>query len=381
MAVPVLFSRDYPYRVTVHNRTHSGGWVLSYMKFEAPPVAKSDKFATIDDALAAVKELTQRLNSAWGNEAVIIDGSLNEILRVNLSEQIIPHAVLAVSPDNQTIALTSANGLKLFDRKGNRLYMLPHRAWDNNEGSECFFTSDGLLWFVRPGEKFEDAIISVLDTRAKKLVAEHRIEHPYGVYRFSPTKQGIFIAVSRDGEGDLLFSVEMSNRRLNIKSRQDLDKLNKAVMDISPSGQEILCVDSSEESLYKLDARTGRQTGALDRKVAFAGDPSSVKGFDDRFGNSCVFLTEDRLLMKTQCGRLILIDVKSMSVIGTVWPDGYHLYATDDQGKRVNNLSEADEWAGDIWYVFQAPAGRVLAEYNGETLKVLEVNSLIPNKT
>lgn len=348
--------------------------MLSYMNLQAPSAAKSDKPRTIDEALAAVEELTKIIERAWGDEAIIIDGSLNEILRVKLGEQVTPQTRLAISPDNQTIALTSANGLKLYDLKGNRLYELAHRSWDDNEGSQCFFTSDGLLWFVRPGEKFEDAIISVLDTKVKKLVAEHRIEHPYGIYRFLPTRQGIFIAVSQDGEGDMLYSIEMNDRRLNIKSRLDL---NEIVIALSPNGREFLYIDSSDGSLHKLDARTGRKISRLKRKVAFASDP---KGIEDQFNYSCVFLTEDMLLMLTEYGRLILIDVKSMSLIGTVWPDGHHIYAVDEKGNRVDDLSKADRWEGNIWYISQAANGKVLAGYV-ERLKVLEVSSLISHKS
>src|SRR5207249_4826746 len=108
---------------------------------------------------------------------------------------------------------------------------------------------------------------------------------------------------------------------------------------------------------------SGRVIASVGSQTIFAAD-NLIGECTDVAGYQAIFLDRDHLLAETHFGRLLLINRRTMQLVGTVWPPGYKLRGYDQTGKETDDPSKILDYEGGLTSLHAAGAGRVLTVYN-----------------
>jgi len=138
--LPKLYSRVVGERISPPVPTPDGGWLV-HSEHE-PEVLRLDRW----------------LNVVWRRD-----------LQAQ-TEEYVPCQV-AVSPDDQLMALSGRDSVRITDGAGTLLHTYSHPPWYGFCGTRCFFSPDSrYLWFATPGPPGDDDLLLVLETTGFTVV-------------------------------------------------------------------------------------------------------------------------------------------------------------------------------------------------------------------
>lgn len=340
LTVETIAEREFAYRLNLPVPTHGGGWLVSF----------------------------------WDHpEVVILDAGLNEVQRLDLQAQSEGYCSteVAMSRNGALLALSTRTELRLVDRRGAVLRRLPHHAWDAFTGSRCFFDAQGRLWYVRPrddDEATESGVLTVLDPASGAAVFEQAIESDVGHFVLSPLPDhaGALIDVACGQDGSFLHLARLTGAGLTIEEYPFDDRIFCG--GFSPNGSEFITGTHSGDAVKVHSFPGGQVIASVKGKTIFAGDDLGGQ-FGDDVGYQAIFLDDDHLLADTRFGRMLLIDRRTMQLIGTVWPPGYELRGYDAGGGLA--------YEGGLTSLHSAGPGRVLMGYKEKAIRLLDFAPLL----
>lgn len=334
-------------------------------------------------ATIAEREFTHRLNlpvpapgGGWlvsfrdHPEVVILDAGLNEVQRLDLQAQDEDYCStgVAMRRDGALLALSARTELRIVDRRGAVLRRFPHPAWDAFTGSSCFFDAQGRLWYIRPyDEATESGVLTVLDAASGATVSEQEVNSDIGHFGLFPlpSLDGALIDVSCGQDGSFLHLARLTGAGLTV---EDYPFDDRTMPSLSPGGGEF-ATGAHSGNAVKVHAFPGGQViASVKGKTIFAGDDLGGN-FGDDVGYQAIFLDDHHLLADTRFGRMLLIDRRTMQLIGTVWPPGYELRGYDAGGGLA--------YEGGLTSLHSAGPGRVLMGYKEEAIRLLDFAPLL----
>ncbi len=345
LTVEIIAAREFTHSPNLPVPTHDGGWVLS---FQDHP------------------------------EVIILDSRLNEVQHLDLRTQSEDYCSTQVtmSRDGALLALSGRTELRIADRRGAILHYLPHDPWESFTGSGCFFDAQGRLWYVRPyKDTWTEAMLTVLDPASGAALFEQEITGDVGHYYLFPLpdQAGALIDVACGQDGSFLHLARLTGAGLTVEG-YPLD--DRTMPSLSPGGGEFATGAHSGDAVEVHSFPGGQVAASIEGRVIFAADDLGGE-FGDEIGYQAIFLDDDHLLADTRFGRLLLIDRRTMQLIGTVWPPGYSLRGYDQRGKETDDPGSILAYEGGLTSLHSAGAGRVLMGYKSATLWLLDVSPLL----
>lgn len=338
LTVETIAEREFPHRLNLPVPTHGGGWLVSFQ--DHPDV-------------------------------VIFDAWLNEVQRLDLQAQDEGYCSteVAVSRDGALFALSTRTEMRLVDRRGAVLRRFPHHAWDAFTGSSCFFDAQGRLWYVRPyDDAVENGVLTVIDPASGVTVFERAIDSDVGHFVLSPLpdQAGALIDVACGQDGSFIHLARLTGAGLTIEEYPFDDRTFCG--GFSPNSTEFITGAHSGDAVKVHSFPGGQATASVKGRAIFAGDDLSGE-FGDSVGYWAIFLDGDLLLADTTFGRLLLIDRRTMQLIGSVWPPGYELRGYDAGGGLA--------YEGGLTSLHAAGPGRVLMGYKEKAIRLLDFSPLL----
>jgi hypothetical protein len=346
LQVRTIAERQFDHRLSLPVPTHDGGWIVSFQ--DHPDV-------------------------------VVLDSQLNELQRLDLQTQSQQYCFTAVamSPYGQLLGLSSRIDLRIVNRQGTVLHRIPHRAWESYTGSNCFFDFKDRLWYVRPGDQpGVDDCLTVVEPYSGEILTEQTIENEIGYFDLflCPDYESALIEVACGQDGSYLYLARLTGAGLTIQEYPFSDRT--FLGDFAPGGREFATGAHNGDAVKVHSFPSGHVIASVESETLFASDDLSGERPDD-VGYLVIFLDRDHLLAETGFGRMILIDRRSMRLLGTVWPSGYRLQGCDQSGRKTDDPRTIVDYEGSLTSLHPAGTGKVLTVYRDGVIRLLDVSPLL----
>ena len=346
LMVETIAERGFTHRLNLPVPTHDGGWVTSFR--DHPDV-------------------------------ILLDSRLNEVQRIDLQAQSEDYCSteVAMSRDGALFALSARAELRIVNRRGDVIHRLPHDPWEAFTGSSCFFDAAGRLWYVRSyDDAGNDCVLTVLDPVSGTALFEQAIESDIGHFSLSPLPdyKGALIDVSCGQDGSFLYLAQLTASGLAIKEYPFDDRTFSG--GFSSDGSEFATGAHQGDTIEVHSFPSGQVTAAIESETIFAADNLGGE-YGDTFGYQVIFLDDNHLLADTTFGRMLLIDCRTMHLIGTVWSSGFRLHGYDARGEETDNPGQIYAHESGLTSFHPAGDSQVLTVHEEATLRLLDVSPLL----
>jgi hypothetical protein len=333
-----LARREFKQRLGRPVRTHDGGWVIS---FRDQP------------------------------SAVVLDGRLNEVLRLDVPAD----AHIAAGRAGPGFAVLTKKELRVLDPKGTLRHAIPQRGWQPWAGTDCAIDGHDRVWYARPGDKpgTNDCLV-IVDPTSGATVAEERFENDVGFFALHACldPDSMLVEVSCGQDGSFLYHAAWTGSKIAIQPYPFEDRSFSG--GFSPDGREFVSGSHEGDGVQVHGLPDGRVVASIDSEAIF-GEDQFDSDEPDEVGYEALFLSNERILIDTHSRRLVLIDRPSMEVLGCVWPEGYDVKADDNADE--DDAAEACSYHGSLdSFHFRAPA-ELLVVFDGGLIRLLDVSSAL----
>jgi hypothetical protein len=308
---------------------------------------------------------------------VVLDSALHEILRLDLQAEPQHRYHAAMSPDGLWLGLSARTELRVVNRRGMVFHRFPHNAWESFTGSNCFFDAKCRLWYVQPGDQpGVDDRLSILNPGSGERIAERTIRNPVGLFYLfpCPDQESVLVDVGCGQDGSYLYLARLDGAELTLAEYPFDDRTFSG--GFSLDGREFVTGAHAGDALMVHSFPNGHVVASIESETLFAADDLSGETTDD-VGYQAIFLDDDHLLAQTGFGRLVLLDRRSMRLLGTVWPTGCRLRGYDEHGEETDDPIQTVSYETGLCSLHPAGPGKVLTVYDQTTVRLLDVSPLL----
>lgn len=312
-------------------------------------------------------------------EVLRLDRQLNEVWRRDLqaqTEEYVP-CQAAVSPDDQLMALSGRDSVRITDGAGTLLHTYIHPPWYNFCGTGCFFSPDSrYLWFATPGPAGDDDLLLVLETTGFTVVDQISTQNRYCAYAFHPTPltDRVIIDTAAGQDGSMMYRARLRADRITL---EELAQCQDQIMgNFSPEGDEFVTALVDEGDLRVYSFPEAAEIASVSGEVI--GQPPGLAPAieQDAFEYIVKYITPHLLIALTRFRRLLVIDRQKGQSVGELVPEGYRLQAHTERGEQTSDPARTGSYSGDIVDFYPSAAGQLLVWHGSGTLTVYDISSL-----
>lgn len=250
-------------------------------------------------------------------EVLLLDGDLRVTIAVPLPG--VPDgARVSVSEQAGLVALTSDDGLAVFDLTGRPVYRLDHDGLDNPD--PCRWTDDGaLMWTVLPGGPGIDVIAvasagwTVLGRVTVNRDPLWQTSH-ITLVADPATSVAAVQGVLTNGDGTYSACLRMADEVVTSMAQPTDEGLLEdcLLLDVRPAGGEFLMLEEGFRDLYLFSPKAQQITAKLSWSDLAGPEPGPPAGGEVSEGywhpSQVFYLTNDHLVTGTNGAQLLLLD-------------------------------------------------------------------------
>lgn len=286
------------------------------------------------------------------NEIHFLNAQLRPQGSVALSVKGTDWLSFAVAPNADLLALSDENRVVIFDAQGNICHELPHQSWPAHADGACAFDARGRLWCALGVER-----LALVDPSSGAVLAEGDIPNDEGTFSLRPCQDAncmvVDIACGQDGAST--YFVSFSDGQLHAQWLPQ-DGQGGVFADVSPDEQQCVFLNQDGDDLRVFGFPTGKLQGRVEAAPLFEGSEYE----EDALEYQAQYVQDGPLIVTTRSNRLLCFDPASLSLLGTLWPDGYELQWFDERGQPTINPNEYFDCQGDIFCIRRAGKHRLL---------------------
>lgn len=323
--------------------------------------------------------INQPINSEW---ATIVSGDRQKVTLVdrNLSpkyEYQLPDEIscLAISPKGDLLAAIMANGNHLaIVTAGNQLVFeeqLPNPPvklsylYNENGFQDCWFDADGLRFWCMKVIEFKEVEIQILDTNSWQIQRKLRLKDPiggYSTFSFHPHPENQILALwaSCGQNGQQVYW--LYDDGVKIHAVEVPCPYDTTPPEFHPAGGEFLVISNGDQQISRFSFPDCNLLGICEWPW-----PDS----EDSFGYYMCYLSDDRILVNTDEGRMYLIDLDKMEISDELILIGHEPRPCKELYPNLNDVEEG--LCGDLKYFYRCDSDSILSVHS--QLPSQELNS------
>ncbi|MEG4802156.1 hypothetical protein QUB63_19845 [Microcoleus sp. ARI1-B5] len=264
--------------------------------------------------------INQPINSQW---ATIVSGDRKKVTLVDRNfspkyEYQLPDEIscLAIGPKGDRLAAIMANGnhLAILTAENQLVYeqQLPNppvKYWlDNNNGfQDCWFDADGVRFWCMKLIEGEEVEIQIRDTNSWQIQRQLLLQDPFGWSSFSfhphPENQILALWAAAGQDGQQVYW--LYDDGIKIHAVEVACLADTSPPEFHPAGSEFLVLDDTERELSRFSFPDCNLIGKCQWPWP---------DLDDGFDYSMCYLSDDRILISSNQGRMYLIDLDRMQI-------------------------------------------------------------------
>lgn len=252
---------------------------------------------------------------------------------------------IAINPLNLNMSIARENKISINNQKGKPIYEIKHKDWDNFTGASNIFTEDGKYFINVIHVKDTEDHIQLRDAKTFKLL-DFVISPTYYCYynfHFTAALNQIIIETAHGQDESLTYLFEIIDNKLSFQeilylSDEIIGNLSSdktQVITAPHYGDEIMIHDYiKDETILKINA-----------SELFEEDTDEGFSYQVKFT-----LSDYYAIVKTQFGRLVVIDLKQKIGLGEIIPEG-NFEGYDIEGRITVDVNKIQHY-GDTFMDF-----------------------------
>lgn len=256
---------------------------------------------------------------------------------------------IAISPDGESLGISLKDRICITSRQGEVIRQVNHSPWGEYAGGGCAFSPDGrYFWTIRPGDEDGEVTIEVLECEVWSVVATTSFEaveeghwtlvaHPEG------RVVGAWLGAGQDGQW--LYWCGIEEGWLYVEEEPSLCYTGFPVF--HPAGGEFLTDELSEGMFRRHRFPSGEVIRELSEAAIFP--PQDDDDQPDKLSGMSAYVSDGRAVIPSDHGRLWLVDLRSMKIVGEVLLEGEplrsHKFDWDDRERPYGDLEQIHDLA------------------------------------
>ncbi|MCC3407442.1 MAG: hypothetical protein JGK17_17980 [Microcoleus sp. PH2017_10_PVI_O_A] len=271
---------------------------------------------------------------------------------------------LAIGPKGDRLAAIMANGnhLAILTAENQLVYehQLPNppvKYWlDNNNGfQDCWFDADGVRFWCMKLIEGEEVEIQIRDTNSWQIQRQLLLQDPFGWSSFSfhphPENQILALWAAAGQDGQQVYW--LYDDGIKIHAVEVACLADTSPPEFHPAGSEFLVLDDTERELSRFSFPDCNLIGKCQWPWP---------DLDDGFDYSMCYLSDDRILISSNQGRMYLIDLDRMLISQEVILIGHEPRPCLEFYPNLQGLEK--EICGDLHYFYRFDSDSILSVHS-----------------
>ncbi|MBE9092875.1 hypothetical protein [Tychonema sp. LEGE 07203] len=318
--------------------------------------------------------INQPINSKW---ATIVSGDRKKVTLVdrNLSpkyEYQLPDAIscLATSPEGDMLAAIMANGnhLAIVTAENQLVFeeQLPNppvkfsHLHNKNGFQDCWFDADGLRFWCMKLIEFKEVEIQIRDTNSWQIKLKLLLKNPFGWSSFSfhphPENQILALSAAAGQDGQQIYWLYDDGMKIHTVEVPCL--YDTTPPEFHPAGGEFFVINNYDGQISRFTFPDCNLLGICE---------CPCEDSDDCFRYSMCYLSDNRLLVNTDEGRMYIIDIDKMEISDELILSGHEPRPCKELYPTLKDLKEQLCSDLDCFYRFDSDS-------------ILSVHSQLPSQ-
>jgi len=207
------------------------------------------------------------------------------------------------SPNEKFTATSRDDRFKIWNENGKSIFTYKHKKWQNFSGSQNLFTSDNQYFInILPTEDVWSDVLQLRNIENFGVVNEIALNWGYSSYRFYATSSPNHVILSAAcGQDDgMIFNVFIDNSKLKVERWKDSEDLVPG--NLSSNKTRLITAPHYGDEVAEYDVFNQEKIRSLKWHYLF-------NESEDGFGYQVEYIGETSVLVMTQEGKLLFIDM------------------------------------------------------------------------
>lgn len=314
--------------------------------------------------------INQPINSEWATlvsgdrkKVTLVDRNLSPKYEYQLTDEI---SCLAISPKGDLLAAIMANGnhLAIVTAENQLLFeeQLPNPAvkyshlQNKNGFQDCWFDADGVRFWCMKLIEFKEVEIQIREINSWQIKRTLRLKDPMGSgstfsFHAHPENQILALWASCGQNGQQIYWLYDDGIKIHAVEVACLADTTPPVF--HPAGSEFLVLDDSERELSRFSFPDCNLLGQC---------KWPWPDLDDGFDYFMCYLSDDRILISSNQGRMYLIDLDRMQISEEVILSGHEPRPCREFYPNLQGLEK--EVCGDLKYFYRFDSDSILSVHS-----------------